>query len=78
MRNPEEGDTCLRVCFQKASDTELVRFQGFQIPIDGPFDLKPIILMPVKNRNFDYFSQLSNHQVKFLDTIFLKTRIDNS
>jgi len=64
LRNPEEGDTCMRLCFQDASDTELFRFRGFKIPISGPFEFKPIILMPVKDRNFDYFSQLSRYQVQ--------------
>jgi len=63
LRNPKEGETLVILCFPEAADAELFRFNGFKIPIKGSFQFKPIILMPVKDRNFDYFAQLSKFQV---------------
>lgn len=64
LRNPLEGQTHVRLSFPDHEAVDLLRFQGLKVPINGEqFKSKPLILMPVKDRNFDYLTELIKFQV---------------
>lgn len=71
LRNPSEGETCVRLTFQNKNDADLLRFKGFRVPLKGPFPEKPLILMTMKDRGFDYFSQLVRYQVDRSEMILI-------
>ena len=66
MRNPFEGETCVRLTFENKNDADLFRSKGFKVPLKGLFPEKPLIIMSVKDRGFDYFTQLLKYQVRKL------------
>jgi len=64
LRNPtSEGQTTVRVSFAERSAADLLRFQGLKVPVAGEFHFKPLILIPIKSRNFDYLTELVKFQV---------------
>ena len=54
----------MRISFSDINAADLLCFKGLKIPIDGEqFKTKPLIIMPVRDRNFDYLNDLVKFQV---------------
>ena len=64
LRNPLEGLSNVRVTSPEAFSADLFKFQGLKVPITGDFSCsKPLIILPVKSREFDFGQEITKFQV---------------
>lgn len=68
LRNPKEDPTCIRLNFRNESEVDMIQSKGLELEM-GTHN-KPIILMGVSDRNFDYLAELNKYQVMSSSALF--------